>query len=254
MENINVLTLNIHKGFSSGNLRFTLEEIRTQLRASESNIVFLQEVVGENAKHKSTVKNWPEQNQFEYLADSVWNHFAYGKNAIYQHGHHGNAILSEIPFSTSKNVDISLIKYSQRGFLHGILENGAHALCVHLGLFESERKRQIDKLIQHIAETVPSTAPLLLAGDFNDWNRKCHRRLIAKLDLVEAFLSKNKKLAPTFPSRLPMLAMDRIYTRGFEIHHAEVLAGKQWHTLSDHCPLRAELKRPLRTELKRPKR
>ncbi|MFT4671742.1 MAG: endonuclease/exonuclease/phosphatase family metal-dependent hydrolase, partial [Pseudohongiellaceae bacterium] len=109
MENINVLTLNIHKGFSSGNLRFTLEKIRAKLRASESNIVFLQEVVGENAKHKKNVTNWPVQNQFEYLADSVWSHFAYGKNAIYQHGHHGNAILSEIPFSTSQNVDISLI-------------------------------------------------------------------------------------------------------------------------------------------------
>jgi endonuclease/exonuclease/phosphatase family metal-dependent hydrolase len=246
LENINVLTLNIHKGFSSGNLRFTLEEIRAQLHASESNIVFLQEVVGENAKRKSTLKHWPEQSQFEYLADSVWSHFAYGKNAIYQHGHHGNAILSEIPFSTSQNIDISLIKYSQRGFLHGVLENGAHALCVHLGLFDSERKRQTDKLIQHIADSVPSTAPLLLAGDFNDWNRKCHRQLIAKLGLVEAFLSKHKQLALTFPSRLPMLAMDRIYTRGFEIHHAEVLAGEQWHTLSDHYPLRAELKLPQR--------
>jgi endonuclease/exonuclease/phosphatase family metal-dependent hydrolase len=241
LESINVLTLNIHKGFSSGNVRFTLEEIREQLRASQSNIVFLQEVVGENAKHKSNIKQWPEKNQFEYLADSVWDHFAYGKNAIYQHGHHGNAILSEIPFSTSQNVDISLIKYSQRGFLHGILENGVHALCVHLGLFESERSKQIDKLIQHIAHTVPNTAPLLLAGDFNDWNRRSHQRLVAELGLKEAHLSKNKKLASTFPSKFPVLAMDRIYTRGFEIHHATVLAGKQWHTLSDHCPLRAEL-------------
>lgn len=242
MENINVLTLNIHKGFSSGNARFTLKEIREQLRASQSNIVFLQEVVGENAKHKNNIKHWPEQNQFEYLADSVWNHFAYGKNAIYQHGHHGNAILSEIPFSTSQNIDLSLIKYSQRGFLHGVLENGVHALCVHLGLFESERRRQIDKLIQHIADTVPDSAPLLLAGDFNDWNRKSHHRLVAELGLKDAHLSKHKKLASTFPSRLPMLVMDRIYTRGFEIQHAAVLTGKQWHTLSDHCPLRAELK------------
>lgn len=242
LQSINVLTLNIHKGFSSGNIRFTLEGIREQLRASQSDIIFLQEVVGENTKHRKNIKQWPEQNQFEYLADSVWSHFAYGKNAIYQHGHHGNAILSEIPFSTAQNIDISLMKYSQRGFLHGVLENGVHALCAHLGLFESERRRQIDKLLQHIADTVPNTAPLLMAGDFNDWNRKCHHRLIAELGVKEAYQSKNKKLATTFPSRLPMLAMDRIYTRGFQINDAEVLTGTQWQPLSDHCPLRAQLK------------
>lgn len=241
MENLNVLTLNIHKGFSAANIRFTLEEIREQLRASQSNIVFLQEVVGENEKHQDNIEQWPEQSQFEYLADSVWPHFAYGKNALYQHGHHGNAILSEVPFSTSQNIDISLMKYSQRGFLHGILENGVHVLCAHLGLFENERKKQIEKLIEHIAETVPPNAPLLLAGDFNDWNRRSHHQLVAKLDLTEAHLFRHKRLAATFPSRLPMLAMDRIYTRGFTISHVEVLMGKQWHSLSDHCPLRAEL-------------
>ena len=44
--------------------------------------------------------------QFEFLADSIWSHYAYGKNAIYQHGHHGNAILSELPFAISNNVDV----------------------------------------------------------------------------------------------------------------------------------------------------
>jgi len=139
MQNFKVLTLNIHKGFSTGNRRFTLEKIRQCLRDSGANLVFLQEVTGENSRQQQTVSNWPAQNQFEFLADSVWSHYAYGKNAIYQHGHHGNAILSELPIAEFNNIDVSLRRFSQRGMLHGILENEIHLLCVHLGLFEQER-------------------------------------------------------------------------------------------------------------------
>ncbi len=41
----------------------------------------------------------PEEldSQFAFLADEIWPHFAYGKNAIYSAGHHGNAILSKHP-------------------------------------------------------------------------------------------------------------------------------------------------------------
>ena len=115
MRDFKVLTLNIHKGFSMGNRRFTLDKIRKCLRESGSNIVFLQEVIGEHEVHQNSISEWPENNQFEFLADSVWAHFASGQTAIYQHSHPGNAILSELPFSVSNNVDVSLMSFSQRG-------------------------------------------------------------------------------------------------------------------------------------------
>jgi hypothetical protein len=40
---------------------------------------------------------------------------------------------------------------------------------------------------------------------------------------------------------MPVLQLDRIYVRGFEIHHAQVLFGPSWGRLSDHAPLVAEL-------------
>ena len=79
-------------------------------------------------RQKDAIPNWSDNNQFEFLADSIWDHFAYGKNAIYQHGHHGNAILSEIPFNRLHNLDVSTMRISQRGILHGQLENGTHLL------------------------------------------------------------------------------------------------------------------------------
>lgn len=233
--------MNIHKGFSTGNRRFTLEKIRQCLRDSGANLVFLQEITGENSRQQQTVSNWPGQNQFEFLADSVWSHYAYGKNAIYQHGHHGNAILSELPLAEFNNIDVSLRRFSQRGMLHGILENEVHLLCVHLGLFEKERQLQIDKLLDYVNGTIPQSAPLIVAGDFNDWRETAHQRLSTDLGLIEAYESRHKKMAHTFPAFLPCLPMDRIYCRGFRVAQIEVMAQRAWRELSDHCAVIADL-------------
>src|SRR5690606_15038796 len=124
-------------------------------------------------------------SQLEYLADTVWTHHAYGRNAIYQHGHHGNAILSALPFVHWNNIDASVLSFSQRGFLHGTIEGGLHLICVHLGLFERERKLQVTQLIEYIHHNIPEDEPLILAGDFNDWRCTTHRRLQQELQLTE---------------------------------------------------------------------
>jgi len=241
MQTFKVLTLNMHKGFSAGNRRFTLEQIRSNLRATRSNIVFLQEVIGENEKHRQKISEWPDNNQFEFLADSVWDHYAYGKNAIYEHGHHGNAILSELPFVRYDNIDLSKLSFSQRGLLHGELENGVHLLCVHLGLLEAERRQQVAMVSDYIEQKIPAGAPLILAGDFNDWWRRAHRSLKQRCGLIEASEHVNERLALTFPAVLPMLPMDRIYLRGFRVDSIEVLADSIWRQVSDHCAVQAEL-------------
>lgn len=241
MTQFKVLTLNIHKGFSTTNWKFTLAQIRECLRASGSNIVFLQEVVGDNSFHRNSIDEWPENNQFEYLADSVWDHFAYGKNAIYDHGHHGNAILSEIPFSHLKKINVSSYKFSQRGILHGRLETGLHLLCVHFGLFERERFAQTNTLIKYIKENIHESEPFILAGDFNDWRRTSHRTLTEELNVVEAFEQNTGKLAKSFPTLRPMLRVDRIYSRGIEIQDTEIISSSSWRTVSDHCALTAEM-------------
>ena len=241
MVNFRILTLNIHKGFSLGNRRYTLESIRSKLRESTPNLVFLQEVIGENHRHRAKIPGWPEGNQFEFLADSVWDHFAYGKNAIYQHGHHGNAILSELPFSETNNIDVSTLRFSQRGILHGVLENGIHLLCIHFGLFESERQVQLQRLIEHIETSVPAGSPLILAGDFNDWRKTLHRELTNGCGLQDAHELIEEKTAVTYPAAFPLLPMDRIYVRGFQVKKVEVLSSRSWRDLSDHCALLAEV-------------
>jgi endonuclease/exonuclease/phosphatase family metal-dependent hydrolase len=141
---LRVLTVNTHKGFTFFNRKFILHELRDAVRAVSADVVFLQEVQGEHIKHPAKFLNWPESPHYEFLADEIWPEFAYGRNAVYPSGHHGNAVLSKFPIVHYKNHDVSISGPEKRGLLHCVLkvpkrEVEIHAICVHLGLIRSSR-------------------------------------------------------------------------------------------------------------------
>lgn len=241
---IKILTYNIHKGMNYGNRRFVLNGIRHNLREVDADLVLLQEIHGQHAGSRKMINNWPNNNQLEYLADSVWQFQAYGKNAIYKAGHHGNAILSKYPLVDWENIDVSLLRRTSRSLLHGVIQapdvnQKLHIICVHLGLFGFERDHQFDRLVAHI-ESIAGDEPLIVAGDFNDWRGRAKRYLNAKLGLREVFQSHEGGLARTFPSWMPLLQMDRVYVRGVEVIASQRLLGQPWRSLSDHIPLLVE--------------
>lgn len=232
-----VLSYNIHKGFAIGNRTLVLDDIRRAIRATRADLVCLQEVVGENRRHAVAFDQWVD-TQFEFLADSVWDYRVYGKNAVYDHGHHGNAILGKVPFAHYSNHDISILPLSHRGVLHAITEDGIHVLCAHFGLLATERQYQISKLRQ-LLQKIPANAPLVLCGDFNDWREQSHRALRA-CGLHEALEDATGRVQKTFPAHWPLLRMDRIYYRNLKLVSAQRLDGSAWRRLSDHNPLFAE--------------
>lgn len=243
---LRVISYNIHKGFTTGNLRFVLKRIRDALRVTDADLVFLQEVVGAHEGHRQRVPAWPEEAQFEFLADSVWPHFAYGRNAVYDAGHHGNAILSKFPIRSSENIDISMNRFEQRGILHAVIEvpgqpQNVHALCTHLNLTARSRERQIDELVLRVDGAVPRGDSLVIGGDFNDWSTRASNRLSRSLSMVEVFHSLHGTHARTFPSQFPLLQLDRIYCRGLRPIEAKALQDELWQGLSDHIPLWAEV-------------
>jgi endonuclease/exonuclease/phosphatase family metal-dependent hydrolase len=243
---VRVLSYNIHKGFTTGNRRFILEKIRDSIRVIHPDLVLLQEVLGEHTGHQEKVRGWPSLPQFDYLAHELWPHVAYGKNAVYGAGHHGNAILSKYPFKLVENIDISTNKLEKRGLLHAIIDvpgrhRPVHAICVHLGLFEAERQNQIRQLCERIESHVPHGDPLVIGGDFNDWLLKATRPLQKQLEVREAFSEMHGTHAKTFPSWMPSLRLDRIYYRGMQLKSASSLTGRPWSQLSDHVALYAEL-------------
>ena len=243
---LRVATYNIHKGFSHFNRRMMVHELRDHLRELGADIVFLQEVQGDNRRHAARFEDWPAEPQYEFLADAVWKDVAYGRNAVYDHGHHGNAILSRHPIISSENQNVSAHALESRGLLHcEIGLPGAaqplHCVCVHLALHEHGRRHQVGAMIERLNRLVPHDAPMIVAGDFNDWRNLAGRRLAEALGLKEAFRDHRGRPARSFPSAFPVLRLDRIYVRGFSVSHTEVHHGFPWSRISDHAALSARL-------------
>ena len=237
-----VLTVNIHKGFTALNRRFILPELREAARSVGADMVFLQEIHGTHERHPLRYSDWPNMPQYEFLADSIWPQYAYGRNAVYPDGDHGNALLSKFQIVRYDNIDISQSGHENRGLLHCVMrlpgqDKELHAICVHLGLQEKHRQQQLLLIAKRVAE-IPADAPLIVAGDFNDWRQRAD---LSHCGLREVFTEAHGKPPRTFPARLPLLRLDRIYVRNVKVHSPQVLNSRPWSHLSDHAPLSVEI-------------
>ena len=248
MTTLNIVTYNIHKGLSHFNQRIVLHELRERLRELNADIVFLQEVQGENSRDVRHLHGYSTSPQHEFLADQIWPHHAYGKNSVYIGGHHGNALLSRHSIVEWDNLDISAHRFESRGLLHCVIDlpttdqrginQPLHCICVHFGLFKRGRRVQLNALIERIKQMVPEDARLIVAGDFNDWRNNASRLLAHELQLHEVFEVNLGRPARSFPAGIPLLCMDRIYVRGLEVQRCEVHA---WRKISDHVALSTTL-------------
>jgi endonuclease/exonuclease/phosphatase family metal-dependent hydrolase len=239
---ISLITYNIHKGFGVGAIRFLLPEMKEALAELNPDLVFLQEVQGRHRKREKRINSWPDSPQFEYLAENLWPHYIYSKNAVYQSGHHGNAILSKYAFDRFESINLSSMNRASRGILHTQLKvanTTVHLLCVHLGLFKTERAEQCKALMRQIENVVPKDEPIILAGDFNDWRSVISNILEEYLNIKEAFVTVEGQHARSYPAIKPAFCVDRVYFRGMKVIEVACLQGKPWRLLSDHLPLYA---------------
>src|SRR5262245_1462933 len=187
---IRVATYNIHKGVTGIRGRPRIHDVRLAVHTIDADILFLQEVQDRNerlVRHHG----YPKATQLDFLAATGYEHRAYGMNAVYPHGHHGNAILSRHPIGHFTNHDISDHLLEKRGLLHAVTRPqrskayDVHLLCVHLGLIKRSRVRQARFLIDFVRQEIPKRAPIIIAGDFNDWQRGVDTLLRSELGLDE---------------------------------------------------------------------
>lgn len=243
---LTVITYNIHKGLSQFNRRVVLHDIREQLRSMNADVAFLQEVQGKHAGRARRHLTWPDVAQHEFLTHEG-SHCVYGMNAVYQDGHHGNAIVSRHPIPTWENIDISHHPIESRGLLHcevqieGLNER-LHCINVHLGLWARSRRFQLEWLGERIRAAVPKSGPLVVAGDFNDWQKRASDYLMDRLGLFEVFEKTEGRLARTYPAKLPVFSLDRIYVRGLNVDAVQRQVGAPWSRLSDHVAITAKLR------------
>ncbi len=244
MKNLRIVSYNIHKGFSAANSRFVLPEMAQELARLDADFMLLQEAVGENRKHVQNREDWPEVCQTAFLAGEEFSHFVYGKNAVYEHGHHGNAILSRFPVKRWHNQNVSTNWLESRGALHAVVDvDGVelHLINLHLSLFESGRRNQVRLVANRIRNEIPHGAPFVVAGDFNDWRRTAGELFERMLGVRDAFSHTKGSYARSFPSIVPILSLDRVYFSGLQCVSAQALSGPPWSRFSDHLPLVVEL-------------
>ena len=239
MKTVRIATYNIHKGVQGLGpaKRLEIHNLVHAVEQLDADLICLQEVRAHHRKLARHFPSWPEQAQADYLLPQGYE-AVYRTNAQTRHGEHGNALLSRWPVVSSGHEDVSDHRFEQRGLLHVVVRIArvpVHVIVVHLGLFAGSRDRQVQRLGHYLAREVPADERLVVAGDFNDWGGRLHSPM-AELDL-RTF--EGIRLA-TFPSRLPVLHLDRIYARGLQPLHAQVPHGRAWARMSDHLPLIAE--------------
>ena len=273
---LRVATYNIHKGITGIRRRPRIHDVKLALNSIDADIVFLQEVQDRNEAMRKHA-DYPSARQLDFLATGGYEHLAYGMNAVYPHGHHGNAILSRYAIGNFTNHDISDHALEKRGMLHAVSRvasprarrpRDVHLICVHFGLIKRSRLRQAAALADFVEQEIPADAPLIIAGDFNDWQRRVDEVLRGRLEIREVSVSDlrgsgspwasprsvldrmlpwrngrdaTQSVSRTFPSFAPWLTLDRIYVRGFAVRGVEVPKGLTWARRSDHAPLIADL-------------
>ncbi|MCM2294228.1 endonuclease/exonuclease/phosphatase family protein [Allorhizobium sp. BGMRC 0089] len=107
-------------------------------------------------------------------------------------------------------------------------------IAAHLGLLRWARRQQADFILRLMRER--EDCPTVLMGDFNEW-RLGERSALSRFEPVFGPLPPP---VPSFPARLPLLALDRIMAnragliRDVQVHDSPVA-----RLASDHLPLKA---------------
>jgi endonuclease/exonuclease/phosphatase family metal-dependent hydrolase len=174
----------------------------------------------------------------ESLAEALGLYVAFAATRVGKHGELGNAILSRWPISGVSMLDLSFSRLERRvavsaqfQFVGGVLD----VVATHLALGDRLRHRQVRSLLDHPQLQL---GPTLLLGDMNAW-RQCKATRV-----LEDELHHNFDWPASFPSTRPVLALDRIYSRGLKVLEIGSHKSAAARTASDHLPVIARIELP----------
>lgn len=154
------------------------------------------------------------------------------------HGWHGNLLL--IRAGTLRDVhQISLPGVEPRGALVvdvDLTGGPLRIVATHLGLLRRSRGRQAEAILQ--ATYARQDRPTVLLGDLNEW--RLGRR--SSLHNFGSAFGPLTVALPSFPSRFPLFALDRILGNPHDLICAiEVHATPLARVASDHLPIKARI-------------
>lgn len=224
---LRIATYNIHRCVGCDGVEAP-ERIAAVLQDINADVTALQEVAFDPSGPKNILANLARSMDAQAIA---------GPTLLEKKGRYGNAILSRLVPERVDRLDISVPGREPRGVLAVTLRlNGSsiRIVATHLGLRPRERRYQIRRLLPLLDD--PQADVTILLGDFNEW-------LLWGRPLRWINRRFGSLPAPaTFPSRRPLLALDRIWVdpadRLISLHHHRHVSTA---VASDHLPLVAQV-------------
>ncbi len=226
---LKVISWNVH-GCVGADSRRDVDRVARVLSGADADLIGLQEV---DCRKPLT----SGETQLERLASLTSLDAVAGPTRHEGEGFFGNALLSRHSIGDVASIDVSVRGREPRGILRGRLRIGKQSVELfntHFGLNRRERRRQVQRLIE--AADALHDATLIVLGDFNEWRARAAAlvRLSAAFGAVPA--------VGTFPSRFPLLALDRVWVRPrTALKSVSAMQTPLAKVASDHLPIRADV-------------
>lgn len=217
-------TYNIHRAIGTDR-RLDPRRIVSVLREMNADIIGLQEVAWRQ-------KEGNVPHQLDVLARLGGYTSVLGGNLLDHRGHFGNMLLSRCPVVSRRLIDLAQPRAEPRGAIDAVIAAPGGSLRVivtHLGLRVRERRRQAAKLRDLLESS--DVEPVVLLGDFNDW--------LPTMPTLRPLLERCRKASavPSYPSPLPVLALDRILLVGRGSLAVSGYRSRLARVASDHLPI-----------------
>lgn len=226
---LRVATYNVHGGVPAGG-HFDPRPACDVIRHLEADILALQEVVHGHFRGG-------RHDAFTAFAEAHGGAEVHGPTQHTEHRTYGNMLLSRWPYVCHRIHDVSFSTREPRNVIDAVVAapgGELRVLATHLGVKARERSYQATRLAEIV--TADRRRPTVVLGDFNDW---------LPLSLLSRRLRKVLTLTPrqsTFPARLPVLALDRIWLHPTPQRVTlETFRRPPARGASDHLPLIADI-------------
>jgi endonuclease/exonuclease/phosphatase family metal-dependent hydrolase len=177
-----------------------------------------------------------EMEQFHFFEKHLGMTGVAASNPRWGRLHFGNAVFTSGDILDARPLDLTVLPFEMRSAIDCRIKlrgRTVRVIATHLGLFPHERRRQVD-LLADVLQERPEELTVLL-GDFNVFGleRKVLQRIGAPVQMPKL---------RTFPSRRPLMSLDRIWTiPNQDLARIHVHRTALSRAASDHLPIVADV-------------
>ena len=243
---LSILTYNVHSCIGTDR-RMDPERVAEVIAAASPDVIALQELDVGRARTGGI-------DQAARIADllKMTSHFHPALHV--REEQYGDAILTALPSRLIKAGPIPSVGETRGALWVEVTVDGrpVQIFNTHFGLRRGERRLQAEMLLGDawIGNDACRDQPVILTGDFNAIPSSVAYGLLKRRlppvrvgDVQGSDGRRSTRMAPTFPSRFPLLRLDHIFvSQGIETLTAGPVRTSLSRIASDHLPLLASLR------------